>query len=200
VENGFAKCNKCNKAIVYMTGTNGMIGHLRLIHNINEKTPNNNKDSSQAEPCAKKQKLITAYSTKTSLEEEVSRLACVGNLTFNQIASTPFIRRNLILEFPDRKVPKYADGISDLIVNFADDIKNTIRNKIDEMKKNGTKFSASLDEWTSRSNRRFLNINLHFAATTTSTDHINLGMIEMDGKCPAEKLVIMVSCNFINLS
>jgi BED zinc finger len=191
VENGFAKCDKCNKTIVFKTtDTNGMIGHLRLIHNINEETPNNNKDSSQTEPCAKKQKLITAYGTKTSLEEEVSRLACAGNFTFNQIASTPFIRRkyselrsDLILEFPNRKSIKYTDEIffssciSPTILKILFDLIST-----KEIKKSRAKFSAPC-ECTSHSNSRFLNINLHFAVTSTSTDHINLGIIEMDGKC-----------------
>jgi hypothetical protein len=71
---------------------------------------------------------------------------------------------------------------------------------IETMKEDGEKFSASLDEWTSRSNRRFLNINLHFSVTTTKTEHINLGMIEMDGRCPAEKLVEMVSSHLEDFS
>jgi hypothetical protein len=71
-----------------------------------------------------------------------------------QIASTPFIRRNLIKEFPD------AEGISDLMLKFSDLKKSDIRNKIETMKEDGKKISASLDEWTSRSNRRFLNIIL----------------------------------------
>jgi BED zinc finger len=85
IENGLAQCTKCSKKIIYQTGTKGMIGHLKSIHNITNSTSNKNLDGFHQEPIAKKQKLITAYGSKPSLEEEVAKLTCAANLPFNQI-------------------------------------------------------------------------------------------------------------------
>lgn len=38
-----ARCDECNKVILYRNGTKGMISHLRAIHNIDDKSVSNPK-------------------------------------------------------------------------------------------------------------------------------------------------------------
>ena len=54
------------------------------------------------------------------------------------------------------------------------------------------KFSATLDEWTSTSVQRFLNINIHFTVLGGKTGYINLGLMEILGSCPADIMAQMV--------
>lgn len=46
----------------------------------------------------------------------------------------------------------------------------------------GDRFSITLDEWTSRKNRGYLNVNVHFK----DGDFVNLGLERIPWRCPAE--------------
>lgn len=192
-ENKVAMCRKCKQLIKYQNGTQGMIGHLKKVHGITNDS-HSNLETSKEQPSTR-QSLIVEYQKKPTLEEEVSKLACSG-LSFNQIATVSFIRSSLMTKFPDRIVPKDSFSIGKMIQKFSDLKKGETRAMINSLKSEEKKFSATLDEWTSSSNFRFLNINLHYAETQTITKHFNLGMIEMDATCPAEKLVEMVRTYF----
>ena len=51
----------------------------------------------------------------------------------------------------------------------------------------GTRFSISVDEYTSCRNRRFMNINLH-----TKDEFWKIGMQRITGSLPAENVVELV--------
>lgn len=58
---------------------------------------------------------------------------------------------------------------------------------IAEIKRVNGRFSLSFDEWTSRRNRRYMNVNLHFC--NKSAGFYNLGMIRVQGSMPAEACI-----------
>lgn len=58
-------------------------------------------------------------------------------------------------------------------------------------------FSLTFDEWTSKKNKRYMNINLHF-----KNEHRNLGLIRINTSASAENLVRLISerLNLFNLN
>lgn len=60
-----------------------------------------------------------------------------------------------------------------------------------------SKFSLIFDEWTSKKNKRYMNINLHF-----KNEHRNLGLIRINTSASAENLVRLISerLNLFNLN
>lgn len=161
----------------------------------NESDPQNQESAEvqqQEEPKQKKQKTILDCFSFKSLEEAVARLACEDGLTIRQITRSEFLQEALSSKFSKRNVPKTENGTMALIDNFYEQIKQGTKHKIASLKKEGTRFSATLDEWTSLKNLRFLNINVHYAVACSKVQYINLGMVKIDGSCPADQMLLLV--------
>jgi hypothetical protein len=122
------------------------------------------------EPTPKRQKTLLEYCKKPTFEEEIARMVCESNLSFNQIAQTKFIRESLAAKYPNRTVPKGPQGISALMMNFFAFAESETIERIKKLKEEGKKFSVTLDEWTSCCNCRFLNINFHFTVSDSDDD------------------------------
>lgn len=89
-------------------------------------------------------------------------MAVESNFSFNQIAKCSFIRECLKEKFPYKIIPKGANQVARNVIKFYENAKDETIKRIANMKKNGKKFSDTLDELTSNSVKRFLNINVHF--------------------------------------
>ena len=61
-------------------------------------------------------------------------------------------------------------------------IRDEIKHKIEEKKQINSRFSISLDEFTSPRNQQYMSINVH-----EQNSHYNLGMVRMSGTFPAKK-------------
>ena len=72
-----------------------------------------------------------------------------------------------------------------------DHIDSEIRSRVSA----GSRFSLSLDEYTSLNNRRYLNIIVHKGGGC----FWNLGMVKIDGTTPAEKAVEAVQNSYQSL-
>ena len=169
VDKNFAKCKEqnCGKLIkTCKANTTGLKSHLSKIHQIEE--GNMELSVSPIEQPTKKQKCLIDLVQFSSLEETISRLICQNNLNYNQIAKSKYLNKSLHRDFPKQYVPKHP---------------TTITNQLGSLKAKGTKFSTTLDEWTSGSRKRYLNINLHYFDDNESK-HINLGLIRLFGSCP----------------
>ena len=70
----------------------------------------------------------------------------------------------------------------ELIHSHYEEIKKKVCSKIIQYITSGSRFSLSLDEYTSLNNRRYLNINLH----KSGGSFCNLGMLQISGSFPAE--------------
>jgi BED zinc finger len=191
-----AKCKlkNCGAVIKILKGTSGMINHLSTLHNIQKET--NVLKRPSTEPIAplvpeKRQKGILTYFKQKTIEEEVAKMVAVSNLTFNQVATCNFIRRSLAKEFPNDTVPKQTSQVVDLLEKYYQFAEEEVKKKIEELKDKQQKFSVSLDEWSSSTNIRYLNMNLHYIMEGEAS-FFNLGLIKIDGSATADAILEIV--------
>jgi hypothetical protein len=200
VNSGSARCNEkgCQKLFKWNKGISSIVAHLKNEHNILDQSTTKRSAAVASpletfiqtpEPTPKRQKTLLEYCNKPTLEEEIARMVCESNLSFNQIVQTKFIGESLAANYPNRTVPKGHQGISALMMDFFAFAESETIERIKKLKEEGKKFSVSLDEWYCR----FLNINLHFTVSDDGrTSHIDLGLIRINGKCPADVMVRLV--------
>ena len=72
-------------------------------------------------------------------------------------------------------------------MTFSNSVKVNMIDKFTKLKEQNQKFSLTFDEWTSRKNQRYLNINVHY-----KEKHFNLGLVRILGSCTAEHCVNLV--------
>ena len=144
-----------------------------------------------------KQPTILNFFTTTSLEAIVAKLAAMDGLSINIITTSSFIRESL--KQRGYRLPKNNSRVMDLIKSFYINAKQETENELHCIKKNRKTFSITLDEWTTKGNRRYLNINVHHCEVD-----FNLGLVPIsnqNGPCDAEKILELVSdrLNLFNL-
>lgn len=120
-------------------------------------------------------------------------MAAEDGITIRQITQSKFIRQSLVKEFPKRTIPKCETGMMGLIETFYEKAKEEKKLLFSSLKSKGTRFSATLDEWTSLKNIRFINVNLHYAISYNEAKYVNLGMIKIDGTCLTVEMIKLVS-------
>jgi hypothetical protein len=81
-------------------------------------------------------------------------------------------------------LPQSPTTISDKLKQHANKLKEEIKKELKELIQLGTRFTVTLDEWTSARNRRYINANLH-----SKEKHWNLGMARINGSLPAEATI-----------
>jgi len=132
--------------------------------------------------------ILTQYfPTDSSLPAVLARLTSRDGLSFRTICTSLDIRLGLTARgFSD--IPKSVSGVSNIVKNYGDKVREQFKIEIKKLKLDGQKFSLTFDEWTSIKNRRYLNLNVH------ATDKIfwNLGLCRVNGTMPAEKCVNIV--------
>lgn len=196
-----ARCKEanCTKKLVYSKGIRSLVYHLKADHNITgevaEKNSREAASQQDIDAARKRQKTLHEldFLVKPSLEEEVSKLIAVSNFSFNQVATTPFIRESLKKKYPDRIIPKGHQGVSDLMMKFHRSAESQVKEDIKTLKASGMKFSVTLDEWTSFGNHRYMDINIHYKASADGkTAFINLGLFQINGNLPATRTFELV--------
>jgi hypothetical protein len=70
-------------------------------------------------------------------------------------------------------------------MEYGDKVWASVVYELAQRKKEGQRFSVTLDDWTSTRNRRYMNVNVHGKAATVW----NLGLVRVHGSMPAEKCV-----------
>ena len=186
-----ATCNKCGAKLKCKGwSTSGLNRHLQARHAINESVHKGNKRSADASTIcesSKRQKvqptLTNLFKPKETLQEIVSKLAAVDGMSINTITNSRFIRSALA----DKgfTLPKNHSHVMNLIYSEHQLRKNDVIELLSKMLMKGSRFSLSLDEYTSIRNRRYLNINVH----GNNGKFWNLGMIRIHGSLPAEAIV-----------
>lgn len=193
VKEEVAVCNKC-KIPIKCRGwsTSGLIRHLKNKHGIDKsvvvpvtaKRPavDDGVSSSSGKKNTVQQKL-SFFIRKDTREELVTKLAAVDGFSINAITKSVFIRQS----FTDKGLvlPKSPSDVMGLIHTQYCIVKDRIYSEIHSRVSAGSRFSLSLDEYTSLNNRRYLNINVH----KSGGSFWNLGMVKIDGAMPAEKAV-----------
>ena len=119
-------------------------------------------------------------------ELDYAKLAAKDRISFYTISKSEVINRGLANDFEP-----YVNHVSvaKAVQSCANKWKANIKVSLEEELNRGTRFSASLDEYTSKAHSRFMNLNLHRATGKP----IGLGMIRVRGSLPADKAAEMVS-------
>ena len=116
---------------------------------------------------------------KQSVGHVLAKLAAEDRIPFNTIANSKEI--NAGLRARGLKVPSTANGIKNAVFSYASEIEDKLRHQIKERLAQDGRYSVSLDEYTSISNRRYMCLNIHDGEKA-----ISLGMIRVKGSMPAE--------------
>lgn len=187
-----AICNHCNKMLSCKgSSTSNLHNHLKAVHKIiiekksetivEEETPGSSSSSK------KQTKILNFMKVKRkSLEEIISKLAAMDGFSINSLTNSSFIRESL--QQQGYSLPKNNSRVMDLIHTFYDNAKRETIITLDSIKKNRKKFSITLDEWTSKRNHRYLNINIHHLA-----EDFNLGLVPIAGSCDAQRTLELVT-------
>lgn len=191
--NEMAECYTCEKKLKTTGGsTKSLISHIQSHKNKGEimsvLNPLTNKlikncllpDESESEEGIKtSRKSSLVKFLRPEIDELVSRYAAQDGFSLNQIANSIATRghaRSLNLN-----LPKSPNTIRNLIFQYYGNIKGKIIKKIRKYIDLNKKLSISLDEWTSLSGERFLNVNVFFENT-----NINLGLKRLTQRATAK--------------
>ncbi len=185
-----AVCMHCGSSLrCGGASTSSLIRHLSSQHKIVQ-VKKEEDSGGVKEPPKKKPKQLSitaAFQQKESLQEVVARLAAEDNISINVIATSKFIRE--ALRERGFLVPKDPGRVMLLVKQFHSEVMKKDMDEIARIKKEQKKFAITLDEYTSLRNRRYLNITLH-----CKDAFWDLGMIRIQGKCTADKILDMVAC------
>ncbi|GLV44529.1 hypothetical protein CBL_12124 [Carabus blaptoides fortunei] len=170
IDNKTAKCKQCGSILKTLgVSTKGLHTHLLTKHNL--KPP--------------MKRTVTDYfilEKESTLDLTLARMTALDVLPFNIFVTSKDLRQLLISS--GFKLPVSANTIRKLVVNYGLKIRKLISKEINHCKVLGTRFSFSFDEWTSTSNKRYMNINVHIP-----NKHWNLGLIRVYGSMHAEKCI-----------
>ena len=166
LNNGSAECHvdKCGKVLKPGGTTTSLASHLNSQHKIFEKKrkPEGSLSTENTQQ-SKKQKSITDYLGKyKTLEETIARLCAEEGFSYKKIATSDFLKRAMKKFFPSENIPASRRAVKRYLRSYYEKTVEETKSMISSLKKTGNKFSATLDEWTSLKNVRFINVNIHF--------------------------------------
>lgn len=185
-----AQCLRCSQILKCKgSSTSGLLRHLQFKHNISCKRHVQAPTDQEPEPSSSKAPAIPSminFVKRRGLNEEVARMAAKDGFSVNGITNSEFIRQS----FTSRgmKLPTSNTCVMKLVRDFYCEAKAKTMQEIHERVAEGQSVSLTLDEWTSVSNERYININTHF----TDGVMINLGLVMVTGSLPADKILEIV--------
>lgn len=144
------------------------------------------KDSCTVSPVPMKQASMLKFVKRQSLSEIVARLAAKDGFSINAITRSDFIRQSITAR--GFSLPTSRTSVMKLVTDFYKDAKLRTETEIQDKIRRGKLLSLTLDEWTSQSNKRYINVNVHFG----DGSFYNLGLGKIQGSLPAEKALEIV--------
>ena len=161
--------------------TSGLLRHLKSKHSLSledEERP------FTAKKVKIQQKSITSFVNikKESLQTIVSQFAALDGFSIHAICKSKFIRESISAK--GFRFPLAETSIMNLIHCEHKTIQEEIKGKIEAKLPSNTRFSITLDEYTSIRSQKYMNINIHY-----ENEFISLGLIRMFGSCDAAKML-----------
>ena len=184
--NKTAKCKACLTVLSKPDGsTSSLIKHVNKLHGIDCSSVA--AATTTTEGSSSGNRLITAFTApkinpKVKMEMELAEQAAKDNFTFSQIASRVNLL-GLIARHPQTKVPTSPPAIKAAVMRCFEKVKKEYIETFGKMLKDNRRFSVTLDEATSMSNKKFFNVNLHANGGIV----FNLGLIRVLEECGSEK-------------
>lgn len=133
----------------------------------------------------KKAKISDFFLKENTMEMMISRMTAKDGFSFNSFCKSLDLR--YLFQKSGYKLPLSSNTIRSIVIKFSESVKANMINEIQQLQTQYQKFSLTFDEWTSRKNRRYLNINLH-----SNKQHRNLGLVRIQGSSSAEHCVNLV--------
>lgn len=81
------------------------------------------------------------------------------------------------------KVPKSGNDIRNLIMGYSKEVREMYAKEMQDALADGELLSLTMDEWTSLSNRKYMNVNVH----STNGRFWGLGLVRVFGSAPSER-------------
>lgn len=186
-----AKCLLCSELKDCKGGsTSAMWRHLKTLHKVEaneiesemgqeEQLQQPTKKSKPAASASNSQRSMMDFVQRKSMKERLAKLCALDGIAPFTISRSEFFREAFIaLGF---ELPKSPNTIMEMVHSFYKEARETT---IREIKASGTKYSLTMDEWTSIANRRYLNVNINAHGGAS----FNLGLIRIPKSCPAEEV------------
>ena len=152
-----AQCKICS-CVFKSRGTTGiLVAHLRNKHDIAIKrrmlvSSTSAVPSKTARIEGESIAAETSFKQRQSIGEVIAELVLLDGFTFNQIANSKILRRCLQLD--GYEVPQSAQTVRDIFIKEYRKNFSLVKNSIALQKSRGKRFSISLDESTTKRNRR----------------------------------------------
>ena len=115
----------------------------------------------------------------------VSRLIAHDGISFSKICTSYDLRKLLTSKY--KNVPSSPNTVREIVLKYGEKIRKEVIEHISKHKVTKKLFSLTFDEWTSISNRRYMNINIHAA-----DKFWNIGLTRVSGHLPAEKCITLL--------
>ena len=181
-DNKEGTCKHCHKNI--SCEGESMSGLLRHIKSKQSLSLEDEERPFTAKKVKIQQKSIMSFVNikKESLQTIVSQLAAVDGFLIHAICKSKFIRESISAK--GFRLPFAETSIMNLIHCEHKTIQEEIKSKIEAKLQSNTRFSITLDEYTSIHSRKYMNVNIHY-----ENKFINLGLIRMFGSCDAAKML-----------
>ncbi|CAG7825670.1 unnamed protein product, partial [Allacma fusca] len=104
------------------------------------------------------------------MDSTISELVSKDGISFRTIAKSSALRRLFKSEFGN--LPKCHTAIRRRFMAYGEQIQTEKIAQIQKYLAGGGKYSLTIDEWTAKNNRRYLNINIH----DKNSFRLNLGL------------------------
>jgi hypothetical protein len=154
-----------------------------------QKATLNTKTSAVSKFTCERNSMARFVGKQRTREEWYTRMAVENGMSFNMMASSEFIR----LAFTNMGMqPKLSRSwVSDCVNGYIIKLQKETKSRLEKDFADGKRFSVVIDEWTSISMHRFLNVCI-----ITSTDCTNLGLARCHGSMTAPRTVELLKvCN-----
>jgi hypothetical protein len=196
------KCKKCSFTCVPKNGsTSSMLFHLQHSHGISRPDPDENDekdDASSSGNIVKKKSVIVKPSVASfcasknkSGEEWLTRQVVLDGLTLRQLAQSEFQEAACIA----MRMKHYKSHVTvgKVVKDYIKNMKEKTKEKLTEDFLAGKRFSVIADEWTSVSNKRYLNVIIK-----SDQDTHNLGLVRCKGSVTSKVTADMVKVSNYN--
>lgn len=176
------KCLQC-QAKITSNGTSSMKAHL-MKHGIKITLSKENPESSASLTTTIDtiQPPITNFFSpinQDSLNGRLAKLCASAGLPFSVVSSSSVFDLITAAGLSDRKLS--PNTIKNKVIEFATEVQNSYKREIKSELSSVDFLSVGFDEWTSRGNKRYMNVILF-----SIDKHWNLGLAKIDGKTNAK--------------
>jgi len=198
-----AKCKLCSTVLKTVGGsTKGLHEHLKRVHNmsvlkrkavdVTADTAESSSSQLSAASAPVQSSRITGPLNKymqreNTLQSTIAHMTACDGLAFKTFVTSPDLGKCLMAR-GFGNLPTSSETVKRMVMDKGRSVRSVVTNELTRKKREGQRFSLTLDEWTSGRNRRYMNINVHEKGGA----FWSLGLIRVNGSMPAAKCVSLI--------